>query len=191
MSDAPCLDRSLEAAEEVLDVVRQHGADAILIGALALAVHGFPRDTTDLDLAVAVHPDVLRRIAADLAARGYLVAFREPAADDPLGGVVDVRTRRGDLVQLVNFLNPPSRGFPVLVRDAIETATALRPDGLLRVVDLEHLIVFKLYAGGPKSALDILALIQANPGLDLDRLMAICRGYRLDRALDRVLRLDV
>ena len=59
----------------------------------------------------------------------------------------------------------------------------------LRVVDLDHLIVFKLYAGGPKSTLDILAVLERNPELDLPRLQALCRSYRLDRALAKVLKL--
>ncbi len=186
MSGTPDLDSSLRVADEVLEVARNHGADAVLIGALALAVHNYPRDTTDLDLAVAIEPRLLYDMAAALMARGYNTVVRDPTPDDPLGGVLDVRSDAGDLIQVVNFLNPPSGGFPRLVADAIATSVPFVEGSLLRVVDLDHLIVFKLYAGGPKSSNDILALLESNPDLDLVRLQALCKSYRLDRALARV-----
>jgi hypothetical protein len=44
-----------------------------------------------------------------------------------------------------------------------------------------------LYAGGRKSALDILELLDRNPELDRDALRALCATHRLDRQLDAVL----
>lgn len=187
MSANPTLEATLRVATDVLHVLKDHGADAVLIGGMALAVHQYPRDTVDLDLAVAVAPCLLHEIAASLAARGYEAVVREPDAADPLGGVLDVRGSGADLVQVVNFLNPPTGGFPRLVADAIATATPLTPQHEIRVVDLHHLIVFKLYAGGPKSMLDILELLERNPALDLERLETLCASYRLDRKLRSVL----
>ena len=189
MSNLPSLESTLTVAEDVLEALRAHGADAVLIGAMALAVHNYPRDTVDLDLAVAIEPRLLHAVAKSLVARGYAVTVRDPDADDPLGGVIDVRTPGADLVQVVNFLNPPSGGFPRLVADALEQASPLVEGRTLRVVDPYLLIVFKIYAGGPKSTLDILELLTRNPGLDLSRLKAMCSDYRLGRDLQRVLRM--
>lgn len=180
---------TLRVAHDVLGVLDEHGTDSIVIGALALAVHGYPRATEDLDLAVSTPLSNLKQVAEVLAERGYEIEVREPDAQDPLGGVVDVRAPGADLVQIVNFDNSPAGGFPRLVRDAVATAQPLEPGSRLRVVDPYHLVVFKLYAGGAKSTLDILELLDRHPTLDIERLRQLCVGYRLDSALDRVLSL--
>jgi hypothetical protein len=66
MIDTPTLQGTLRVAEDVLQVLGEHGTDAVLIGGMALAVHNYPRDTVDLDLAVAVEPQLLRLVAAAL-----------------------------------------------------------------------------------------------------------------------------
>ncbi len=181
------LDATLATARSVIEVLKAHNADAVIIGAMALAVHRYPRDTVDLDLATAIDPQHLEPIAQELRALGYDVQLHEADADDPLGGVMDVRAEGADLVQIVNFLNPPAGGIPRLVAEAAATATTLIPGEPLRVADLPALIAFKLYAGGPKSRLDILELLERNPELDMQRLRVLCRDYRLDGELDTVL----
>jgi hypothetical protein len=137
MPETPTLKATLEAADEVLTVLREHQADAVIIGAMALAVHGYTRDTTDFDLAVAVDPKQLN-----------------------------------------------------VIGDALATASPLVPNSTLRVVDLPHLIAFKLYAGGPKSRLDILELLSRNPSLDRNALHTLCEDYRLSAELREVLKLE-
>ena len=56
----------------------------------------------------------------------------------------------------------------------------------LRVADPYMLVVFKLDAGGPNAALDILELFSAND-LDLVELERVCASLRLNRLLARVL----
>jgi hypothetical protein len=184
---ATTLDATLAVATHVVDVLKAHHADAVIIGAMALAVHRYPRETVDLDLATATDPEHLESIAQELRGLGYEVQVYPADADDPLGGVIDVRAVGADLVQVVNFMNPPSGGFPRLVADAAASATHLVPGGRLKVADLPTLIAFKLYAGGPKSQLDLLELLARNPELDIEQLRALCKDYRLDEALDAVL----
>ena len=148
VADAPQLRRTLEVASEVQTALRAQGLEAVVIGAMALAIHGYPRSTEDLDLAVAAAPGALHTLADALRRRGFEVEVRDPDAEDPLGGVVDVRAEGADLVQVVNFDNPPASGFPRLVHDALRGAVELLPGSALRVVDPYHLVVFKLYAGG-------------------------------------------
>lgn len=178
---------TLQLAEEVRDVLARLHLDAIVIGALALAVHNYPRETEDVDLAVAVPPPQLETIAEALRAKGWAVELRLPDACDPLRGVIDVRTGEADLVQIVNFDNSPAGGFPRLVREAVRSAAPMESSSL-RVADLESLIAFKLYAGGAKSKLDILELLARNP-VDLASLRARCTSLGLTRQLERVLEL--
>ena len=191
MSQPPGEDlaQTLDALDEVLEVLAEQGVDGVVIGAMALAVHHYPRETEDLDLAVATEPRLLREIAATLETRGWEVAFREPDPQDPLGGVLDARAPGSELIQVINFFNPPASGFPRLVAEAIEKAVPLVSGRSPKVVDLQTLIAFKLYAGGPKSRLDILELIDRNPSLDIAALRERCVALRLSDELGRVLAL--
>lgn len=176
---------TLALAEEVTAILRRHGVEPLLIGALALAVHHHPRHTEDLDLAVAVPPKDLASLAAELRGAGFDVDLSLPDAADPLGGVVTICAPGSAPVQVVNFDNSPAGGLPRLVKDA--AAGALDVPGLpLRVVGLIDLILFKLYAGGPKSENDILELLTRNH-VDLDELRQRCATYRLGRQLKRLL----
>jgi alkanesulfonate monooxygenase SsuD/methylene tetrahydromethanopterin reductase-like flavin-dependent oxidoreductase (luciferase family) len=59
----------------------------LAFGAVAAAVHGYPRSTRDLDLAVHVLPSRLEEIASRLRDAGFVVELRMPDGRDPLGGV--------------------------------------------------------------------------------------------------------
>jgi hypothetical protein len=190
MPETPQLDPVLALGAAVVDAARARGVETIVIGAVALAAHGYSRATEDLDLAVAIDPARLKDLAEGLRIRAYAVELRAPDPQDPLGGVIDVQDASGAKVQVVNFDNPPGGGFPELVRAALPHASELTPGSQLKVVDPIHLVAFKLYAGGPKSKLDILELLQNQPGLDRARLREVCASLRLHRELEEVLRLE-
>lgn len=172
MTDAESL---LAAAERVADLAAQAGHPTLVIGAAALAGHGYGRLTEPLDLAVSASLDELRAFARRLEQEGFTVTLREPDAEDPLGGVLDVRGAFG-LIQVVNY----GERFPVVIDDALREADlVVRAGSPLRLVPLPHLVALKLYAGGRKSQLDILELLDANPEEDLDAISALCDRYRL------------
>lgn len=106
-----------------------------------------------------------------------------PDAKDPLGGLLRVERDGALPVEIINFDNAPSGGFPAIVRDAAARATPMGPDIPMRVVDVIDLIILKVYAGGPKAELDIQELLVRNP-VDLAELRRRCREYRLERALE-------
>lgn len=182
MSESPDLSLAMELASEL----SARGVEPLLIGAAALAVHGYPRFTEDLDFGVAVPPAELRELAGALSAPSREVSLNEPDANDPLGGVITV-SRAGCLpVQIVNFDNSPAAGFPALVRGAEERAVAVA-DVPGKVVSPEDLVLFKLYAGGHKSHLDIVELFTRCP-IDLNVLKDRAKSYGLGRDLDVLLK---
>lgn len=181
----PTTQKTLELAEQVAAVLRARGVEPLLIGALALAVHHHPRHTEDFDIAVALPPDELRELAEALRSGERAVELSLPDADDPLGGVITVRASGSAPVQIVNFDNTPAGGFPALVRDAAASAITI-PELPIRVASVVDLILFKLYAGGPKSENDILELLARNR-VDLDEVRRRCTEYRLHRELDALL----
>jgi hypothetical protein len=181
VSDAA--ENTFRAAEEVARVLEAAGMRPVVIGAVALAVHHYPRQTEDVDLAVATEPKLLEQLVPRLRARGWEVGWSPPDAQDPLGGVLTIRAPGALPIQVVNFDNPPAGGIPALPRSAAVKALAI--EGLL-AADLPHLIAFKLYAGGPKSELDILELLTRNQ-VDLAALRGLCTSLGLGGELERVL----
>lgn len=172
----------LQAAEDVLQFLHAHQLDAVVIGAAALAAHRYMRQTEDLDLGVNADLDRLRAVTAALRNAGYGAELREPDADDPLAGVIDVEGPFG-IVQIISFAGK----FPAAIDDALrEARLAVRAGSPLKLVPLPHLIALKLYAGGLKSKADIVEVLKRNPELDLDEVRKLCRRYRL-RGLEELI----
>lgn len=173
-------ERTIEAALEVSKLLDELQIPHAMIGAAAMAVHGFARQTVDLDFASCVDPfSALQFAAAAMEKRGYAVEVITPDAEDPLGGLLNITRPGCDLIQLVNFLNPYRMGAAALVREAIANAVTLE-DPVLAVVQIPYLICLKLYAGGPASRADIIALLDANPSTNMEDIAALCAQHNLD-----------
>lgn len=173
--------RNLEAAERVVSLLAETGIPSVVIGAVALAAHGYVRHTEDIDLGVDADLAKMRSIARSLREEGFVVEFREPDGSDPLAGVIDVSGDFG-LVQIFSFADR----FPAVIRDALAGgATPIRPGSGLRVVPLPQLVALKLYAGGLGSKADIIELLRRNSDADLAEVEATCRRYRL-RGFDAI-----
>jgi hypothetical protein len=178
-------EETLLAAEKIAATLARAGVDSALIGAVALAAHGYARSTEDLDLATGIDPSRLDEIADELRREGFSVEVSEPDGNDPLGGVLRVSAAGIDPIEIVNFCNPPAGGFPALVEAALRDAIPFREGESLRVVTLTHLIVFKLYAGGRKAKSDVFELLNRNPDLDLNQLRDLCKRFRMSLKLER------
>ncbi len=57
--------------KELLELFNAHGVEYLVVGAYALAFHGSPRNTGDIDLLVRVHPENAKRIVSALTAFGF------------------------------------------------------------------------------------------------------------------------
>lgn len=186
MSDAAG-SATLEAAAQISEILEGLGVRTALIGAVALAVHGYVRGTQDLDLATNV--DLwrdLRRARDELARRGFIVELREPDAEDPLGGVLDVHAPGAVTIQIVNYFNP-WHGMAPAGKEAVETAK-LVPELGLRVVDLPHLVALKLYAGGPQQWGDVYELLARHPEQDLEEIGSVCARVGLGSEWSEILK---
>ncbi len=178
----------LELAERVAAMLREHGIECAMIGAGAMAVHGYVRSTRDLDFAV--EADLLtglEPVRRRLRDEGLTVELRPPDMDDPLGGLLDIHGEHGEHVQIVNYHNDFNPGAGMLPHEAIREAPTYDFDGTqLRVVRLAHLVALKVYAGGPKSLADILGLLDENPEA-LEEVREVCARHGLRTKLDRML----
>lgn len=179
-------ERSLAVARRVGAVLTREGTEHAVIGAAALAAHGFVRATRDLDLAILVPPvPRLAALAEALRLEGFQVAVSTPGGDDELGGVVTVSGDGFDPVQLVNFYNPPRRP-PAVVREAIDAAI---PDATLGlpVVGLAHLVALKLATGAFRDEVDVGDLLDVRRDVALDEVRGVCARHGVADALTRVL----
>jgi hypothetical protein len=144
-------DHRLSLLDRVAAVLRQARIPHALIGASALAAHGVARSSTDQDL-LALDPRCLdAAFWADLRADEVRVEIRRGDADDPLAGVVRFESQGELPLDLVVGKSAWQR--PIL------EAAELR-GGEIPVVTAAHLILLKLYAGGPQDAWDIQQLLE-------------------------------
>ena len=132
-------DRTLDVATQIAAVLRDGGYPCAIIGAVALAVHGYPRATDDLDLGTLVRTArEWNEVAQRLRARGFEVHVAMPDAEDPLGGVITDNTTNSNPVQVVNYFNPWN-GWAPCGKAALDAAVHDVLPGLA-VVDVPHLV---------------------------------------------------
>ena len=142
-------DEVIRAAEEVTGILESRGVEALVIGAVALAAHGYVRFTEDIDLGVNTDLVTLTQVADALRTAGFDVKLREPDGQDPLGGMVDVRGPFG-LVQIVNY----GGRFPAVIDHGLAAADKenARLKRLPANAELDKAILREAASGWPQAA---------------------------------------
>ena len=136
-----------------------------LIGALAVAAHGYIRATDDIDF---VSPAEPREIQARLAKGG-----------------IESRTRRGGVLEgdIPWVVYGRADGFrfdvlfpPVPIDWSRTVILPLTEGSRLRVVDLDALVRLKLRAGGPQDLIDVVHLVRLHSEIE-ERALALAEAY--------------
>jgi hypothetical protein len=147
--------------ERVVDRLGIAGVSHCLIGAAAMAAHGVPRSTLDLDLLTTDRQILEEPFWAPLREAGVKVEVRKGDLEDPLAGVVRISA-------------PDERAVDVIVgrfswqSDIVNRAPIVNLHGMdLRVAEPVDLILLKLYAGGPQDRWDIQQMLMAQRTVDL------------------------
>ncbi len=154
--------------EDVFAVLEERHVRYLIVGAVAMNLHGAPRMTADLDLVVDLDRDNLTRLVAALESAGYRPRLPVPAAD-----LLDEQKRAVWIGEkhLVAFtyLNPkvPYQEVDILLRSPIPFEEAdqnkrVLSSGSLRlpVMSIDHLIRMKAQAGREQDRSDIAVLEQ-------------------------------
>lgn len=134
--------------KDMLCALRDADVDFILVGAYALAAHGFPRATLDMDLWVRPGPDNARRICQALVQFGAPMANISLADFEREGMVVQigVAPRRIDFVTSISG---------VTYADAKRNAVVREIDGIrLQILSQADFVRNKLASGRPKDIAD-------------------------------------
>jgi len=140
----------------------RHGIDYMVIGAVALMAHGYPRFTEDINLVMTA--EGLEAFHRELVGLGYSPAFQGPRKK--------LRsTRDGVPIEVIVSGDYPGDGKPKPVSFPIPAEASIELDGV-RVVTLENLLELKLASGmtAPdrlKDLADVQELIKVR-GLDAD-----------------------
>ena len=173
--------RTLAVAKQVSDLLAQCQVRCMVVGAAALAVHGYARQSVDLDLAVYANPfEAFRKAHSLLVQAGFQAELILPDSDDPLGGVINITGADFEPIQVINFDNPMNRrGIHKLVGDIL--AEVQPGESGLAIVPLELLVLLKLFAGDSQSYRDIHELLRANPECDRERIAALAKTAGLDK----------
>lgn len=117
--------------------LEEHGIDYMVIGAVALLAHGYPRFTEDIDLVMTA--DGLQKFHDELVGLGYAPAF--PGARKRLR-----LTANGVSIEVMTTGEYPGDGKPKPVAMPTPADASTKIDGI-KFVTLEKLIELKLASG--------------------------------------------
>jgi hypothetical protein len=107
---------NVDLVQQVLAALERERVDYVVFGAVALALHGLPRATEDLDLFIAPDRDNVERLKAALRSVFHDPHVDEISADDLLGDYpavqygppegpfhIDILTRLGELFDFASL----------------------------------------------------------------------------------------
>ena len=134
--------------KDILFLLSKFGVDFLLVGAYAMAVHGFPRATADIDIFIKPSGENSRRIMKALAEFGASLDNITVSDFETPGIVVQigVAPRRIDLITEIDGLT-----FDEAENDKV----VVELEGLsIPVISKEKLIINKLATGRAQDRLD-------------------------------------
>ena len=162
-----CYDPGMKSAiQEILNALNDAGVRYLVVGGVAVVLHGYLRTTADLDLVIQLRPDNIVKALVSLASVGYRP--RLPVKPEQLA---DASTRaswirdKGMLVFPLYSDHHPILGVDIFVREPFDFDSvygrALRVPldrATAPVISIEDLIQMKLSAARPRDIEDVEAL---------------------------------
>ena len=137
---------------DMVECLLNEGVDFMLVGGYAVALHGWPRTTFDIDFWIMADPWNAKAVMRAITSFGApLMGLTESDFHRP-GMVFQIGTepQRIDIISAVDGLD---------YADAALRAVRMNVDGLeIKVLSLADLIVNKRASGRPKDIADALAL---------------------------------
>ena len=143
-----------------------------VIGALAAAVHGEVRGTTDADALLCVALQQLGALRTAFEDAGFQTELRFGDDEDPIPAMLILQDGYENTVELL-------AGLRGLDPDAFtRTITVPFQGDTLRMIGREDFIAMKCYAGGPQDVADArAALTRRDAATDLDLLRRLTRRF--------------
>lgn len=159
---------------QLLNTLTAQSVDFVLVGGMAVQLHGYMRMTYDIDLVLAMSDENLTRFIDTAKELGFI-----PVIPVPIEALKDANQierwyrEKGMLAfalreptiggSVVDVLVRPDVSYESLVVDAVEAQLFGR---VVKVASIEHLLEMKRIANRPKDQLDIIALEKIKRGED-------------------------
>jgi predicted nucleotidyltransferase len=135
--------------KDILVSLLSEGAEFILVGAYALAAHGFPRATMDIDIWINPSPENAVHVYSALGKFGApieQISVNDLTEDDTIFQI-GVAPRRIDILTNITGVD-----FEEAMKDAIKVDI----EGItINILSTDHLIKNKLATGRPKDIDDV------------------------------------
>ncbi|MCW5965175.1 MAG: hypothetical protein KIT83_14150 [Bryobacterales bacterium] len=144
---------------EFVECLNKRDVEYLLIGAHALAYHGVPRFTGDLDILVRVSPENLRRTLDAIREFGMLLDAADAEAWIQPGEVFQMGVEPNRIVVLSRI---SGADFEDAWRDRVSAEFHGQP---VRLLSKDHLIANKRASGRAKDLADVKQLDQMNKPL--------------------------
>jgi hypothetical protein len=162
---------------DAVDVLRQEGVDYLVIGAVALSVHGVVRASRDADALLSIMPKRLAELRTVFEKAGFGTILRHGDADDPIVAMLVLSDPHGNQVDLLGGL----RGLDQKAFSrGIDVSFLGEP---LRIASREDFIAMKCFAGRPQDILDARSAYHGADGpVDLDLLRTVTRRFSREAA---------
>ena len=128
------------------------GVDFMLVGGYAVALHGWPRTTFDIDFWIMANPENAKSVLKALRAFGAptMDLAEEDLYKPGMVFQIGAAPQRIDIISAVDGLD---------YAEAASRAVKMEVDGLeIKVISLDDLIVNKRASGRPKDIVDAVAL---------------------------------
>lgn len=159
---------------ELLGTLSQHNVDFVLVGGMAVQLHGYMRMTYDIDLVLAINDENLNRsinVAKNLGFSPVIPVAIESLKDaDQIErwyrekGMLAFALREPTLAEsVIDVVIRPEVSFDNLLVDAVDGELFGRK---IKVASIDHLLIMKRIANRPKAQLDIIALKKIKLGED-------------------------
>ncbi len=143
-----------EDLQDLLVCLHDAGAEFLVVGGVAVAFHGHPRATKDLDVLVRATPDNSKRVFAALGAFGAPIDAFDVGADDfaEYEGFLQVGVApiRADILTRVSGIS--------FDEARAESATMIVGGRAIPLIGLRALVRNKRAAGRPQDIADVAAL---------------------------------
>lgn len=159
----------------LLDVVRvlaKEQVDYAVVGALAAAVHGAIRATTDADALISVALSRLGQLEKAFRKAAFTSELRRGDSEDPIPAMLILSDRHGNRVDLLAGLSGlDPEAFSRLIDVPFQ-------DTILRVIGREDFIAMKCFAGGPQDVADAREALRAQGAqIDIELLRRVTRRF--------------
>ena len=159
----------------------------VVVGAFAASFYGQIRASLDADAVISVkgQEKKLEQLVVILKKDGFKVEVRHGDAQDPVHGVVNIKDKFQNRVDLLTGI----QGMKTDVFDRAVTVSFM--DTAIQIIGVEDFIAMKIFAGSSKDINDVVGVLQVSKGkidVAFAKQLTLCYGKKELAKLEEMLK---